>query len=482
MMSNKKPQQKIIDSLTKNLTSISAPISVADASSKSGLSFEDSKAGLNFLLAEYRGHIAATSMGELLYSFPYGFSKPWEKKEFLDNLINKSSKLFMGGLKFLVRAWISIVMVGYVAIFAVILIALSFSKSSDDRDNSPSFGSSLMFHALFRMILDSLFWTFHPFSPFYVGSSGYDSFRPKVAKTPFYERVNRFFFGPTEVEISQQDLIKNVLQEIRAQKGRIGIFDVMKVTGLSKRNADILMSKLMLDYEGEVLVSEQGGIYYEFINLRKTSLNELSTHAEPVWCKKALLPPFTGNTASSNLLIFSLNSFNLIMGFVGITNHWTIEHLKLILQNSMTQDQMLINPQVFGPSLLLGWIPFSFSLFLFLIPLTRLFFRSNKEEKIKTYNGRNGLIKALLTKLTRFGIKEEALKTSWQEQAGAAPKESSFIRETIKLGGELELDDNAQTRFRFRDLEAEKEALEKARASSSARESYVGEIIFDSRK
>ena len=51
----KKPNQKIIDSLTQNLSAYRKPISIADAASKSGLSMEDTKSGLNFLLAEYRG-------------------------------------------------------------------------------------------------------------------------------------------------------------------------------------------------------------------------------------------------------------------------------------------------------------------------------------------------------------------------------------------------------------------------------------------
>lgn len=477
----KKTNQKIIDSLTQNLSAYRKPISIADAASKSGLSLEDTKSGLNFLLAEYRGSIAATDQGELLYAFPDGFVS-FRQQEFLDKIWLKTKNTVMGGLKFLVRAWISVVMVAYVAIFALILIALSF-RNSDERENSSSIGNSLLFHALLRMILDSLFWTFHPFSPFYYHSYEHQNYRSNVKKVPFYERVNNFFFGPSETVVSEEQIIKDVLQEIRAQKGRIGIFDIMKVTGFSKKQADPFMAKLMLDYNGEVHVSDEGGIYYEFIDIRKTALNENYTPVKPVWYKRASLPAFTGNTFGSNALIIGLNGFNLLMSFVAINNHWTIEHFKYLIHVSVNKIpiSMMIPAENFGSALILGWIPFSFSLFLFSIPLIRFLMRNKKAQKINKYNGRIGLIKALVTKLTSLGIKEQTLKQEWQEQALVPADDKIFVKEIVKLGGSVELDEEDQPIFRFKDLESEKAALQKVRSRASVSESYVGQVVFDSR-
>ncbi len=106
---------------------------------------------------------------------------------------------------------------------------------------------------------------FTRFPPFYIGHDPYyDHYAPKKKKAPFYERVNRFFFGPEEKPIDEKEFIKLVLQEIRAKKGRIGLLDVMRVTGFSKEKADPFMAKLMLNYDGDVSVSEEGGIIYEF--------------------------------------------------------------------------------------------------------------------------------------------------------------------------------------------------------------------------
>ena len=114
----------VLVSLKNGLRDIKGQITLADASLKSGLSLLDAKGGLNHLLMEYRGSLSATSEGELLYGFPTGFNKPWETEEALERLWAKTKKFSLGILKFLVRSWITIVMVGYVVIFALIFALL----------------------------------------------------------------------------------------------------------------------------------------------------------------------------------------------------------------------------------------------------------------------------------------------------------------------------------------------------------------------
>lgn len=478
-----KPSENSLTSLKQAIGVLSGPITLADASTKSGLPLQDAKIGLNYLLAEYRGALAATSDGELLYSFPTGFTKPWEQREMLLELWQKIKKTGLGILKFLVRAWISIVMVGYVVIFALILLALTFSKSSD-RDDGPSLSSSLMFHMLLRLILDSLFWTFHPFSPFRITHDDYyDQYRPRKEKTPFYEKVNRFFFGPEEKPFDEQEAIRLALQEIRAKKGRIGLLDLMRVTGLSKDEADPFMAKLMLNHEGDVTVSDDGGIIYEFPAMRKSALTEIPSPAPPIWDKRETMPPFTGNEVGSNILIAGLNGFNLLMSSIAISNSWTIEKFKYILTIASSHlPPELIPPPPEGTPLLLGWIPFIFSSALFLIPTLRALSRGKKKREIDAKNGKRGLIRAILSKLGLGGIKEEALRQGWSELANNKLDEKEFTREIIRLGGEMELNEKDIPVYRFNAIEAELKALESARRRASKSEAAVGEVIFSSAK
>lgn len=478
-----KPSDKVISRLKDALASIKSPITVADASVKSGLSLYEAKEGLNSLIADYRGTLLATADGELLYAFPTGFAKPWEQKEKLALLWTKIKKAAFGVLKFVVRAWITIVMLGYVVIFALILIALTFSKSSD-RDEGHSFSSSLMFHILLRSIIDSLFWTFHPFSPFYAGHDPYFEHHPqKKKRMPFYEKVNRFFFGPEEKPQDEEELVKIALQEIRAQKGRIGLLDLMRVTGLSKDEADPFMAKLMLNYEGDVSVSKDGGIIYEFPAIRKSALSENIPSPSPIWQKRETLLAFTGNTPGSNMLIAALNGFNLLMSGVAIANGWTIEKLKYIFYVASSRlPTELLPPAPEGTPLLLGWIPFIFSSLLFLIPIMRALSRGKKKREIEAKNGKRGLIRVILSKLGLAGIKEEVLRQGWTEQARAEPDPKVLTREVIKLGGELELNKDDAPVYRFKAIEAELSALQAARLRASKNETMVSDVIFSSAK
>lgn len=476
------PEQRIIKNLTDSLSTVKAPLTLADASTKSGLSLNDAKIGLNYLIAEYRGALSVTSEGELLYAFPTGFTKPWHQQELLEKWMAKIKKAGLGALKFIVRAWISIVMVAYVVIFALILLAIAFSKSNDREENS-SISSTLMMHTLIRLILDSLFWTFHPFSPFSVTYDDYyDPYRPRVKKMPFYERVNRFFFGPEEKPFDREDAIKLTLQEIRAQKGRIGILDVMRVTGLSKDEADPFMAKLMLDYDGEVKVSEQGGIFYEFISMRKSVEREVVFSVPPIWQKREVLPEFTGNPAGSNMLIACLNGFNMLMSSVAIANGWTIEKFKYFLAAASSKIPLeVLPPAPEGVPLLLGWIPLIFSATLFLIPITRALFRGKKKHEVDVKNGKRGLLRAILSKMGIRGINEDVLKQAWVEQSQAQVDEREFTREIIRLGGDIEIKGQIPT-YRFEAIETELRALEAARQKASSKEVSIGEVIFSSKE
>ncbi|MEM7589255.1 MAG: hypothetical protein AAF320_03745, partial [Myxococcota bacterium] len=412
--------QKAADVLKKSLQGSLHQLTIADAAAQSGLSLHDAQLGLHHLVGEYRGHLSVTDKGELLFSYPHAFAKPWERMDRLKRWWGKIKRFALGAAQFFVRAWISIVLVGYVVIFAVVLLALSAAGRSSDRQEGPSFGGALLFHTLFRIVLDSLFWTFHPFSPFYVGHNM--RARQAKASTPFYEKVNRFFFGPQPQPEDPRETTRILLAEIRAQAGRIAVYDAMKVTGLSKQELDPILARLMLDYEGDVTVSPEGALIYQFPQLRRSSQVSTALHPPPIWQKREPLLPLTGNTGGSNVLIAGLNGFNLIMSMVAIQGGWTLEKLRYLIQASSSQiPPELLPPPPVGEPIFLGWVPFIFSLALFALPLVRLFLRNREKNRVQTANGQRGLLRAVLTQLTQQGLPESALKKAWQQAAQSPP-------------------------------------------------------------
>ncbi|MFO0756997.1 MAG: hypothetical protein U0359_10915 [Byssovorax sp.] len=473
-------------SLTKG-KKVSAPIdcTIADAAEKSGLPLRDAEQGLHHLLSSYRGHLRVTSEGELLFRFPNGFTRPWETKDRFDAFVGALGRGLLGVGRFIVRAWIAIVLIGYALLFLALMIGLMFARSSDSKSERGGGVGFEVGYLLLRAISEALFWTFHPFSPVAVGTYDYDA-RParrarrqqKEDSEPFYEKVNRFFFGPQDPPPDPRAMEKAILAEIRAQKGRIGLGDVMRVTGLPRDQADPLMARLMLDYEGTVEVSDEGGIAYRFESMRKTIEDGGAVEqrrAPPIWSRLSTMSPLTGNGGGTNFLIIALNGFNLLMSYVALTNGWTIEKLSLLL----SKVPLAKIPDT-GTAIALGVVPLVFSIALFLLPIGRALLRPLKQAKIARENGRKGMLREVLTKLDGGKVTEESLSKAWTDAAGSPPPPKELTRQVVALGGDVEIEDDGQVRYRFPDLEAENRALKAEREAASEEEAAVGKVVFSS--
>ncbi|WP_437775197.1 hypothetical protein [Sorangium sp. So ce1097] len=483
--------RRAADILESALRGHTGDLTLADASARSGLPLRDAESGLHLLVSEYRGHLKATSEGELLFRFPHGFTKPWETRTRLQRALRAVLRGAAGVARFVVRAWIAIVLIAYVAIFVGILIAQMFARSSNDSRDHDGFSGSFAGYVLLRVVLDAIFWTFHPFSPFvWTADPPWSSSRDRRGafgqaygrrrdETPFYEKVNRFFFGPTPAPRDPLEDEKLILAEIRAQRGRIGLADVMRVTGLPRDEADPLMARLMLDYDGTVDVSEEGGIVYRFEAIRRTAAEAPPRAPAPVWAKREELPPLTGNGAGVNALIVALNGFNLLMSLYALGAHLTLDNLGLLASGVPMAE---LPPT--GTAVALGVVPLVFSLALFALPLGRALLRPLKRRRLARRNARRAVLQAILTRVGarqgREPITDEVLQRAWQGAAGEPPRSEEITREVVALGGDVDLEAGGGIRYRFPDLETEAKALEAEREAASEEETRAGKVIFSS--
>ena len=486
------------DVLRRKLQDPTKPMTVADASVASGLAQRDAEAGLHWLTSEYRGHLRVTEDGDLVHVFPHGFTKPWETREATARFIASIGKALFAAGRFVVRAWLLIAMVAYALIFVALLIALTFARGSNDRDNGIGAGAGLA-GGLFRAIGDALFWTFHPFSPLYIGSSygsgyGYAG-APRSARmrdpneVPFYEKVNRFVFGPPAPPVDPQAMRARILEEIRAQKGRIGLADVMRVTGLPRHEADPLMARLMLDHEGSVDVAEQGGIIYRFESLRRTADEATDGARAPLrgarkqaaWDAPAKLPPLTGNPGGSNLAIAALNGFNLLASGWVLAHGLTISNLFTLLTYHPPRGAPPLVLPYDGVPIALGLVPLFFSAALFVLPMVRALVRMGQEKKVAQENARLAILKEVLTRAPKKEpVPDEALRSAYRIATGADPTSKEITARVVDLGGDVDVGPEGEVRYRFADLEAEAEALEDERAHASPGEAKLGRVVFAS--
>jgi len=474
--------------LQRTLKDPTKPMTVADASVASGLSQRDTEAGLTWLTSEYRGHLRVTEDGDLVHLFPFGFEKPWEVRERFARILSAAGRGLLGAGRFVVRAWLLIVMVGYALVFLALILAATFARQSDDRE-SPGLA---ILGGLLRMIGDALFWTFHPFSPLYVGRRyGYtdtddSAWRRAHARrmragdptqVPFYEKVNRFVFGPTPKPVDPQAARALILAEIRAKKGRVGLADVMRVTGLPREKADPLMAKLMLDHEGTVDVSESGGIVYRFEALRRTAASEEATPPPPpAWDSPAVLPPLTGNSGGANVGIIFLNGFNLLASAWIMHHGLTLSNIALLF----SKHPPPVLPDS-GTPVVLGLVPFIFSLALFVLPAARAGLRMRAAKQVAEENARLGILREVLARAPKGEpVSDETLRTVYRVATGHEPSSKEITKRVVDLGGDVDTGPEGQVRYRFADLEAEAEALEDERARALESEARLGKVVFAS--
>ena len=474
--------------LASSLGASTEPVTIADAATKSGLPLRDAERGLHWLTHEYRGHLRATSEGDLLFLFPTGFTKPWETRDAFDRALAAAGRGLASAARFVVRAWLTIVLLAYAAIFLAVLVGLTFARSgSDDRRGRGGFAGGEIAYVLLRVLGDALFWTFHPFSPLGYGygyeRGGVEAPRARSRRgaedregTPFYEKVNRFFFGPTPPPEDPRAQERQILAAIRAQKGRIGLADVMRVTGLPRDQADPLMARLMLDYEGEVDVSEGGGILYRFTALRKTAADAPEEPPRPAWSRVRTLLPLTGNGFGANVAIVALNGFNLLMSLFALDAGLTLEKLRLLF--SRVPIEAIPDS---GTAIALGVVPLVMSLALFALPLARAAFRPLEARRIARENARLAVLRAVVSRVeAKAPVTDAALAAAWKGASGRPPESIELTREVVALGGDAEIQESGEVRYRFPDLETEEAALEEERATAADAEKRVGEVVFAS--
>ncbi|MDP9034552.1 MAG: hypothetical protein M3O50_07070, partial [Myxococcota bacterium] len=416
-------------------------LTVADAAAKSGLALRDAENGLKWLSSEYRGQLRVTDEGELVHVFPTGFTKPWETRDAWSNAARAAGRGVMGALRFVVRAWVAIVLVGYTAIFLGLVIGMAFARQgNDDRRSGGGLPGGALAYAFSRIVADALFWTFHPWSPFAMGyapGGAWDSRgndwsqarrRRDQPKIPLYERVNRFFFGPTEPPPDPRETERLAVAAIRAGKGRIGLADVMRVTGLPRDQADPMMARLMLDYDGDVHVSEEGGIVYRFAAMRKTASEASEPEPPAAWTRLKPMPMLTGNPLGANVIIFLLNGFNLLMGLWAIENGLTLERAAHLFDRF---PRPIVDT---GVPLVLGVIPFAFSALLFMLPLARLVVRPLRQRAFSAERGRLAVLREVLERVRgKQPVTDAQLAEAWRSATGQRPDPKRLGRELVAL-------------------------------------------------
>ncbi len=472
-MSRRPTAEKSAAVLEPRLRGFKGELTVADAAARGGLALRDAEDALFHISSQYHGHLKATEAGELVFSFPRGLTKPvgqdWASRA-LRSIIRGAS----GVGRFVVRAWVSTVLVAYALVLVGVVIALAV------RDSDSDVGDSL--GLVLQMVFEALWWTFHPFSPFAWGHQRTFSFghrsRRRQRDVPFYEKVNRFVFGPPPPSVDPRLVERALIAEIRRLQGRVAPADVMRITGGTREEAEARLCRLLVDHDGQIEITDDGAVMYRFADLQKTVERGETTLAEPIW-KTQLAPiPITGNRIETNMLLSVVNGFNVAASGYVLANGLTIDHIGDLL----SAPRGVVVPPSDETALVLGAIPFTFSALVFALPIGRAVLAKSRAMKVARENARRAVLKTVLADGGRAQVSAQELTGAWLAAGAGAIEEHDLTAEVRRIGGEPDVDDQGKVIYRFTDIAAEKKALTAARSSASPDERKVAPVAFSTDK
>jgi len=438
---------------------------------------------------EYSGHMKVTDSGEILYYFPAGLHSRLHgfrptMKRFLRRLGSTTAKV----LSLLFKIWIMVMLIGYFVLFVALLvvavlasIATSVAGGSSDnrRSRSDGLGGFMGFYFTTRVI--QLFIELWLYSSLTRGDG------PRRQRRPLHRSVFSYVFGEGDPNRDWEDTEKKaVIRYLQGNKGAITLEEFMTLTGLPPDDAQHRINRYLLEFGGEPSVTQEGTLYYRFVDLLKT--RDLPSEPAIRSAPKRRLFAFSGNKPGTNRWITFFNSFNLLFGGYFLYYSLAVPVIQkgdgfaylYLVAATLCSRFLGLNPHAVLP-IALGVIPVAFSLLFFLIPLLRRGREKAHNEAIKKGNFLRRLYdrvlqNPLLVDPSKIepGADDEA-PTGWEGFRERSVKDFAAFK-----GADVDKAESGGYVYRFGELDREQRDLSRLRNSIDLSSFNLGKTIYDS--
>ncbi|MDR2444598.1 MAG: hypothetical protein LBD44_01480 [Spirochaetaceae bacterium] len=469
-------------------------MTVADVVARTALPLETVRGLVNDVADEYSAHISVTESGEILYSFPSGFTSRYRGfKAAAKRALGKIGRAFKIAGAALFKAWIMLMLVGYFVLFmlialAALVLSVAASNSSNSNNRRDNSGGGLFFvSGIFNFIIR--IWFYSELTKSFDRRYGaYGRTEPRPKGKPLYKAIFSFVFGDGDPNAAIETRERQaVITYIQANKGIISLPEFMILTGTSGSEADSLVSAYCSEYGGMPEATDDGTVIYRFDALLLRA-DRPARSSGGFSTPLKLLEKFSLNKTKMNIWFCVINSVNLIFGSYFFVNAMKSGHILterhfnaasfLYARTYFMMDNFIANPLSFI-SIGLGVVPLIFSLFFWLIPLVRYALLKKNNEKIKLENLRKNAFMFIWDNpaAVKPGDINPAQKECRPENMATARER--VIKDMCRYSvPDVAVNETGETVYSFNELKREKDALFKYRSGVNAADSELGKIIF----
>lgn len=486
------PAQTLENKIRKQLK----PFTAAEAAAVTGLSIDEAKDAVDALMKRYACRLQLTENGDLIYDFGQRLRRRDAKSfaEFRREILDWLWKVF----KVIYKAWITVTLVVYFAVFLIITILILIAATSQKGDSRGRGGRSAAAGAinigrLFELFFSIFRWNTRGGGTDYrTDRQGYPyrHYKPRPGvidpgKKNFIASVYDFVFGPDPVKADPLSNHKEVAAYLRTQKGVVVTAELQALAGWDAPRADVFFTDCLARFQGEAQVSENGAVYGQFDQLLRGTGYLQGGQIEYYWDEYEPEYELNGNKPGHNLFIGFMNLFNLGFSFLFASGLITalVDNAGMDGGSGDLVSLLAFSAASSGAvSLLLGWIPLIFSLLFFLIPLLRWFRIRRQNRRRVSNNIRKRLYKALFESRGRPQTAAEIAARVNQNGAVARLGEKQVAQHletlVLDLKGETAVSDDGQITYAFPLLTLELSEIDRLRRERRI-DASLGDVTMD---
>lgn len=426
----------VVSKLEELIEKKKGKINPYEAALATGYSLDEINSGFSRLLELFESKVSMDpTNGAIVFDFAYPLRDRGKKsfKEIMTVVAEKAYKIF----KKVYKVSIGVILIVYTVLFALIMIGIMIASSNRDSDSkgfSFDFIGSIFLGIIRGMQMAAITSSMVDYQ---TDSSGM-RYRHVKSDSPagkkFIPSVYDFVFGPERVPSDPLSDAREVLAYLKKiSNGKLTAGSILLLAGGDYDKAESKLAEYSGRFQGDLSIANDGTLTAEFNNLQQVEKSWLE--GKIVYYFDETDEPYimNGNSGGKNFAIIAMNLFNFIAS--------------IVLMGAFIDSAAL--------AILLGIIPFIFSLLFFLIPLIRIPYNAVKNKERSRNILRKKLFRGIIKNLHKSSTSEELYADAGFTAEDIEKGADALSELVIDLRGDISISEQGKPLYSFTRLSKE---------------------------